>query len=140
MIGGGTASVTPCARHGGDSMRGWMINMMVDVDPATDRWERVAAIIGEIEAEMKRIGYWSTEPLSDEAYRFKQAFAMDTMTFTQWLQFILIPRVHETLNGKGDFPPHSMVGTQAVREFDGDERASRLVQLLNEFDGLFSES
>jgi prolyl-tRNA editing enzyme YbaK/EbsC (Cys-tRNA(Pro) deacylase) len=32
-----------------------------------------------------------------------------------------------------------MVGVQAMREFDGDARADRLVSLLSEFDGLFDE-
>jgi uncharacterized protein YqcC (DUF446 family) len=104
----------------------------------TDQFEHVERIIGEIASELSRLGYWSADPLPDEAYQFQQAFAMDTMTFSQWLQFILIPRVHEILEGNGDFPSRSMVGTQAIREFDGDESASRLVKLLNEFDSLFS--
>lgn len=102
-----------------------------------DRFKRVEGFIGEIEDEMKRIGYWSAEPLPEEAYRFHQAFAMDTMTFTQWLQFILVPSVQAILDEGGDFPSRSLVGTQAIREFDGDEKASKLVQLLSEFDQLF---
>jgi len=112
---------------------------MPDLHPLSDRFERVERIIGEIEEEMKRIGYWRAEPLPDEAYQFQQAFALDTMTFAQWLQFILIPRVHKLLDEKSIFPERSMIGTQAIREFDGDEKASRLVQLLNEFDMLFNK-
>lgn len=94
--------------------------------------------IDAIEAEMKRIGYWSSDPLQEEAYDFKQAFAMDTMTFPQWLQFILIPRVHQIISEKGDFPTDSMVGVQAMREFDGNADAAHLVSLLGEFDRLFT--
>ena len=97
-------------------------------------------IIDEIELEMKQIGYWRTEALPEKDYQFDQAFAMDTMTFTQWLQFILIPRVHKILDENGVLPTSSMVATQALREFDGDERASKLVDLLIEFDQLFSGS
>jgi uncharacterized protein YqcC (DUF446 family) len=96
--------------------------------------------ISEIEAEMKRIGYWSLEPLSEEAYQFQKAFAMDTMAFSQWLQFILIPRVRSIIEQKGDFPSESMVGVQAVREFDGDANATGLINLLSEFDALFRKS
>ena len=104
--------------------------------PKSDRLEPIERIIAEIKAEMKRIGYWSKEPLPEEAYQYKQAFAMDTMAFTQWMQYILIPRVHSIVDEKGEFPERSMVGTQAIREFDGDEKATRLVSLLNEFDQL----
>jgi len=93
-------------------------------------------IIAEIEAEMKRIGYWSIDPLPAEVYDFRQAFAMDTMTFAQWLQFVFIPRVHQIIETQAAFPAQSMVGTQAIREFDGDANVEHLVSLLNDFDRL----
>jgi uncharacterized protein YqcC (DUF446 family) len=93
--------------------------------------------IDEIEAEMKRAGYWSIEPLPPEMYNFTQAFAMDTMPFSAWLQFIFIPRVRGIIEERGQFPASSMVAAQAVREFDGDDNADRLLSLLSEFDRLF---
>lgn len=89
-----------------------------------------------IEAEMRRIGYWQNQPLRPEQLQFKQAFAMDTMAFTQWLQFIFLPRVREAA-ASNRFPSSSSVGTQAVRELDGDPNAGNLLTLLAEFDALF---
>jgi len=106
--------------------------------PPPNRYVEAANIIAEIEAEMKRIGYWRAEPLPRDAYDFHQAFAMESMTFSQWLQFILIPRVHQIIEQHGSFPANSMVAVQAIREFDGDENASQLVDLLGKFDRLFS--
>ena len=92
--------------------------------------------IRNIEQEMRKIGFWQDQPLRPEQMEFKQAFAMDTMTFTQWLQFIFVPRVHEAI-AANQFPSSSSVGAQAVREFDGDPEAAHLVNLLCEFDALF---
>ena len=100
---------------------------------------QVAQKIAEIEAEMKAIGYWQPDPLPDQAFEFRQAFAMDTMTFPQWLQFVLMPRVADIIERQGDFPTESMVGTQAMREFDGDATASRLASLLSEFDVIINK-
>ena len=86
---------------------------------------------------MKDIGYWAEEPLSPEAYDFQEAFAMDTMAFSQWLQFVFVPRVKQIVEDQEEFPSRSMVAVQAIREFDGDEEADRLVELLSEFDALF---
>ena len=105
--------------------------------PDSTRIANARKIIAEIEAEMKRTGYWSTQPLPAEAYDFRQAFAMDTMAFPQWLQFVFIPRVRQIIDEQGAFPSQSMVGTQAIREFDGDVNAEQLVSLLNDFDRLF---
>src|SRR5690349_20901466 len=92
--------------------------------------------IDEIEAEMKRLGMWRSEPLPPEAYGFQEAFAMDKMTFTSWLQFIFIPRVRQIIEADGQFPRRSQVGAQAVREFDGNDDANALVAMLSDFDAL----
>jgi uncharacterized protein YqcC (DUF446 family) len=89
-----------------------------------------------IEAEIRRIGFWQDEPLRPEQMEFTQAFAMDTMTYAQWLQFIFLPRVREAA-AANQFPSSSSVGTQAVREFDGSPEAGDLITLLAEFDALF---
>src|ERR1700730_16582390 len=98
--------------------------------------DAVAAAVDKIEAEMKRIGYWQVAPLNPEQMRFTQAFAMDTMNYTQWLQFIFLPQVRRAITSN-QFPSASNVGAQAVREFDGDPNATGLVTLLSDFDALF---
>lgn len=102
----------------------------------TSLQQKVARHSDRIEAEMQRIGLWQNQPLRPEQMDFKQAFAMDTMTFSQWLQFIFLPRVREAVEAN-DFPGSSSVGAQAVREFDGFTEADQLVTLLSEFDALF---
>ena len=98
--------------------------------------QNVSRYVEQIEAEMRSIGLWQDQPLSPEQMQFSQAFAMDTMTFSQWLQFIFLPRVREAVASER-FPSSSSVGAQAIREFDGDDNAGQLITLLSEFDGLF---
>ena len=100
------------------------------------RADAVAAAADKIEAEMKRIGYWQVEPLNPEQMLFTKAFAMDTMSYAQWLQFVLLPQVRRAIASK-HFPSASNAGAQAVREFDGDPNATGLVVLLSDFDALF---
>jgi uncharacterized protein YqcC (DUF446 family) len=101
-----------------------------------DLRQDVVRYADRIEAEMRRIGFWQDEPLRPEQMEFTQAFAMDTMTYAQWLQFIFVPRVREAA-AANQFPSSSSVGTQAVREFDGSPEAGDLITLLAEFDALF---
>src|SRR5262245_45512599 len=101
--------------------------------------EHIQTKIAEIEHEMKRIGYWQSDPLRPEQYEFRSAFAMDTMAFSQWLQFIFIPRVKNMLETGEKFPSDSQNGAQAAREFDGDDRAQGLVALLSEFDEIIRQ-
>ena len=96
----------------------------------------VLAQLEHIEAGMKRIGLWQEGPLEPEQYDFRAAFAGDTMSFAQWLQFIFIPNVRAAA-GQNKFPAASHVGAKAVREFDTVPDAAQLVTLLAEFDALF---
>ena len=102
------------------------------------KYTLVQAKLDAIENEMKRIGLWQAQPLSKAQYDFHQAFAMDTMTFSQWLQFIFIPRVRSIIESEGQFPNSSSVGVMAVREFDGLDKAAQLTSMLSEFDALFA--
>lgn len=90
----------------------------------------------QIETEMRRIDLWQVTPLEAEQYDFRAAFAGDTMSFPQWLQFIFLPNARRAA-ASDNFPSKSQVGTKAVREFDGMDEASNLIQLLSEFDALF---
>jgi uncharacterized protein YqcC (DUF446 family) len=103
----------------------------------TPAYATVKAAIDAIETEMKSIGFWQAEPLKPEQYHFQQAFGLDTLAYSQWLQFIFIPRVNSIIAEHGQFPKSSSVGAQAVREFDGINEAEHLISLLSEFDAMF---
>jgi uncharacterized protein YqcC (DUF446 family) len=103
-----------------------------------DQYAAVAAKLATITQAMQASGMWQAMPLEAEQYEFHQAFGADTMTFSQWLQLVLVPRIELILSARGAFPSSSSVGTKAIREFDGDSRADRLVTLLCEFDQLFN--
>jgi uncharacterized protein YqcC (DUF446 family) len=96
----------------------------------------VLSKLEQIEIELHTLHWWQSEPLKPEQYDFHSAFAMDTMTFSQWLQFIFIPRVRAAA-AENKFPSQSQVAAQAIREFDGIPEASYLITLLSEFDALF---
>ena len=96
----------------------------------------VLAAAARIEAELKRLGWWSAGPPPDEAFHFVRPFAMDTLAFSQWLQWVFLPRVREAAEAEA-FPSESHVAAQAVREFDGLPEASELIRRLADFDALF---
>src|SRR4051812_1238432 len=111
---------------------------MTTTDPTrAASFDRIAAKADEIEAELKRIGYWQAAPLDPAAYNFTRPFAGDTMSFPQWLQFVFLPRVRDLVAKRGELPDSSMVGAYAGRELDGDPNADQLCSLLSGFDAIF---
>lgn len=102
-----------------------------------EKYDAVARKADEIEAELKRLGWWSATPPSQEAFENMGAFGQKTMSFACWLQFVLLPRVREIIATADEFPSDSQVGAYAVRELDGQDEASDLISRLSEFDGMF---
>jgi uncharacterized protein YqcC (DUF446 family) len=93
-----------------------------------------------IEAEMKKIGMWQAEAPPPENLVITQAFGADKLAFSQWLQFVFIPRVRTIIAEKGRFPSQSQVADQAFREwsmYDNRPEVETLIDLLRDFDAMF---
>lgn len=103
-------------------------------------YEHAEEQIRKIEAELKRLKVWSPHTIASEKFTDMGAFGMNTMAFTEWLQFVLIPSVHSIIESNDDFPSEgSYVADYAYREFDGMEDIyGNLCELLKEFDELFN--
>lgn len=102
-----------------------------DVPPLDSQ---LATLLQHIEAEMRRIGLWQDQSPAPEALQIDAAFAHSRLAFSQWLQFVLLPRVRLILQEHGPFPERSQVGTIAIREWDTFPAADRLIGLLCELD------
>lgn len=102
--------------------------------------QAVMAKVDAVEAEMKRIGFWSSNP-PDLQTLYNDGMLrtyLDAPSFELWLQCIFIPNAREAAR-TNQFPEKSQVGLMAMREYDYHERvpeAHTLLQLLREFDRL----
>jgi PhnB protein len=101
-----------------------------------DIYSKADTCANAIETELKRMNRWSDKPLPEDRYENMGAFGSNTMTFEQWIQFILIPRIKDIISTKGEFPSESQLAAYAVRAFDGDYETDRLHELLYELDEL----
>lgn len=101
---------------------------------------RLATLLNDIEAEMKRLDLWEAQPPPSRAFGSDAPFCFDTMAVTQWLQWVFIPRMRETLAMNLPLPAASQVAPVVELYFDdvGGERGE-LVVLLEAFDELMPE-
>ena len=93
----------------------------------------------ELEMELRRLDRWQNAPLPNEMFENMGAFGENTMTFEQWLQFVLLARIQQIVTDHDEFPSGSMLATYAVRAFDGDQDASQLHQILSVLDDLINK-
>jgi uncharacterized protein YqcC (DUF446 family) len=96
--------------------------------------------IDEIEAEMKRIGYWRENPpdLQAKAARGELRSYLDAPSFEVWLQTIFLPNARNAVQ-TDTLPADSQVGLMAMRQYDYQfvvPEAHGLMKLLYDFDDL----
>ncbi|PYT03265.1 MAG: pseudouridine synthase [Acidobacteria bacterium] len=99
-----------------------------------DRYGEAARYADRIEQELRALNAWQTQAPPQEAFESHTAFFADTMSFYQWLQFVLTPKVRAIVEQRGSFPARSQVGAYAVRELDGLDKAGGLIEVLSDFD------
>jgi len=94
-----------------------------------------------IERELKVQGWWVTQAPSAQALASTVPFAVDTMPFEQWLQWIFLPRMAQIIEGGHALPNASGVLVMAETVFASRPEQSReLRRLLAAFDRLIDPS
>lgn len=105
------------------------------------RFPRIAEQLLLIERELRVQQLWDDVPPSAEALASVEPFAVDTLDFEQWLQWIFLPRMKMLL--EQDLPLPNASGIQEMAEMVFASRAMQgrdrqLQILLKEFDQLIA--
>jgi len=105
---------------------------------------QILAQLDRIQAEMRRIGYWSPNPpdLQAAVDRGEIKSFMDAPSFELWLQMIFLPHARQwTL--EDSLPAESQIGELARRQYDYMSvavEADELMHLLWDFDALIAQA
>jgi len=59
--------------------------------------EQVAVLLIDVEAHLRQLGLWQSQPPGADALASTQPFCVDTLEFDQWLQFVFLPTMQELL-------------------------------------------
>jgi uncharacterized protein YqcC (DUF446 family) len=103
----------------------------------TDRHIAIAEILLDIECELRRARLWQSEMPSEEALPSEQPFALDTLDFHQWLQFILLPRMHYLVSEHLVLPASCAIFPVAEEVYQGQAEMRPLLLQLQRLDRLF---
>lgn len=107
------------------------------------RRELMLALLA-VEQELRQLQLWEAAPPAPERLASEVPFCHDTLEFTQWLQWIFVPRLRAVLEGGHALPTACAIAPIAedVLARIGQERArdtgALLAQLLR-IDGLITE-
>ena len=90
-----------------------------------------------LQAQLIQGGLWQSEPVPPQALASTQPFAVDTLRFEQWLQFIYLPRLFALLDAEAPLPTKVAVAPMAEEALAGRDE---VIALLSKLDSLMSEA
>jgi uncharacterized protein YqcC (DUF446 family) len=111
---------------------------MANPQEGLDVYELLRIKAAEVSNELRRLNRWQLIALSSDKFEDMGAFGSNTMTFEQWIQFVLVPRIDDIVFNRAELPADSMLAAYAVRVFDGDPDTSNLIGFLNGIDDLIN--
>ena len=100
------------------------------------RERALIAVVDGLEAELRRMRLWEPAPPREELLASPQPFCIDTLALSQWLQWMLIPRMRKIFAGDGELPTRSAIHPYAEDCFEHLDDPSSLLLLIRRFDGL----
>jgi len=101
----------------------------------------IAAQLIDLEAALRQLDLWSATPPSHEALSSEQPFAVDSLEFEEWLQFIFLPTLYEVLESGGSLPERCAIAPMAEETVGKTALPTEaLISTLRELDRLITES
>lgn len=80
---------------------------------------QIAAVLIDIESELRGLSLWDEAPPSEEALASDQPFAIDTLTLPQWLQWIFLPTMYRLIEEGAVLPEKCGIAPMAEEYFRG---------------------
>lgn len=97
---------------------------------------KVKQLLIELQEAMHHHQLWEATPPSAEALANDQPFCVETLTPTQWLQWIFIPRMHALLEQGTELPRNFSITAYLEEALKNESYLSALHQPLSQMEAL----
>ncbi|WP_166372159.1 YqcC family protein [Psychromonas sp. SA13A] len=112
------------------------LNQSLPVTSALLKSHQLLDLLEQLALLLKHRGYWQDEAPSQQQLASVQPFAIDTLTFPQWLQFIFLVRFKQMLKQPSTLPSTLCIAPMAAQVLPNDVA---IFKLLSTIDLLVSE-
>lgn len=93
----------------------------------------------QIELELRNLHWWENQAPSAQALASSQPFCLDSLSFAQWLQWVLLPRMSYLLDQQLPLPESCAVAAMADMVYqDQLAQTAALRKQLEQLDSLFA--
>lgn len=97
--------------------------------------DKLTLLLNELETELRALNLWNDIPPAPEKLASQQPFAVDTLTFPEWLQWIYLKRLRALVDANAALPKGAEVKPYAEENFARTgQPADRLLVIIDHID------
>jgi uncharacterized protein YqcC (DUF446 family) len=99
------------------------------------RQQQLNLLLRQLEQELQALQLWQQSAPGAEALNSIEPFCIDTLTFSEWLQWIMIPRFDAMIQQQHALPGNSDIAAMAEEAFKGlNADTTALLDLIRQID------
>jgi len=96
---------------------------------------KIAVTLAAITAQMQEKSLWQDTPPSEDKLASKLPFCVDTLAFSQWLQWVMFPKLFVIIETKATLPNKSNMAVMAEQAFKTESADTKqLLVLIKQLD------
>ncbi|MGF1871377.1 YqcC family protein [Photobacterium indicum] len=102
-----------------------------------DKYRHSMLLLEKLEAALRNADLWENVPPSDVALASTEPFAVDSLSCSQWLQWVFIPRMTQLIALKQPLPQHFELSPYVEEAMKHDSGINIILGVTRELDNLF---
>ncbi len=102
-----------------------------------NKLEQMQELLAALELALLENGWWGSDAPDDAALASTEPFCVDALTFSEWLQWVYIPKMRDYIASQGALPERSGLLAIAEEAWRGSAEDTRgLLLVMRALDGL----
>lgn len=102
-------------------------------------YQKTQQALQNLQKVMQQQGLWQSQAPDEQAFLSEQPFALDTMTPTEWLQWIFIPRMFALIDAKVALPTQISISPYLEEALKEEVYLHELLMAMKAIEGLLQE-
>ncbi|HLQ85829.1 MAG TPA: YqcC family protein [Salinisphaeraceae bacterium] len=104
----------------------------------TAQLHHLADLLLQLELALRNNGFWQQQPPSPAAMASRLPFCADTLEFSQWLQFVFLPRMQHLIENNEPLPDNSNITAMAQEAWSEGAENREILQPIRAIDAVLT--
>ena len=84
---------------------------------AAEVYQQLASLLETVDQQLRLMGLWQQQSQIPQALDSTEPFAVDKLSFNQWLQFVFLPRMQQMIAVESPLPDNCSIAPMAEEFF-----------------------